>query len=841
MQPEPRSKNTSPPPQGVDFITFLDPFAGGGSIPLEAQRLGLEAHAHDLNPVAVLINKAMIEIPPRFAGCKPVNPEARNRLGQDREWSGSEGLAEDVRYYAERLKEEAYKKIGHLYPKVQLPAEMGGGEATVIAWIWARTVKCPNPACGSDIPLANSYILSKKKEKKGNKKGKVVYIKLTKNKNKIEYSIIKENMTDKEVSIKEGRGGNFKCPFCNSVVNKNYIHNKFKDKQTSSDLLAIIAEGKNGRIYLPPTDEHLNIALSTKPNWIPEEDMNEENPTLVSGRGYGIKYWFELFTQRQLVMLTTLVDLCSELQNKIIIDALNNGFNQDKRPLMNSGQGALAYSQAIIIYISFIIDKLACYHSSFSTWHSSGEKMQQVFGRQAIPMVWDYAECNPFCNSSGCYDNITDWVIKCIKFFRSNKQGVAKQCDVKSDCMLQNYVISTDPPYYDNIDYADLSDFFYIWLRKCLYKCNFDFFKTIETPKKDELIASRYRFGGSKDQAKKFFIEGMSIACARIFEYARDDVPVTIYYAYKQSDSDGDEIFSTGWEVMLAAVINSGFSITGTWPIRTEMQVRSISRTGTNALSSSIVLVCRKRKNKESICSRREFLNNLKRELPIALKNMQKSNIAPVDMAQASIGPGIGIYSRFSRILEADGSEMSVRKALHIINQELDAFLTAQDSDMDEISRFCINLYIQNGFNDIKYGEADILARAKNVSIESLSETKIVKAEKGVVHLVEREKLPSINSNNSKIIWYITQLATYTIQQHGVSVTGDLLTQLEYLDRIKNLAYRLFTIADQKGWQQEAFAYNTLVVHWQDIEAKISKNKSVKKMKQGSLTSVGKG
>lgn len=820
---------------GEEPLTFLDPFAGGGAIPLEAQRLGLEAHAHDLNPVAVMINKAMIEIPPRFAGQSPVNLDARTKLGSGRSWSGAKGLTEDVRYYGEWMKQEAFRRIGHLYPKVQVPAEQGSGESTVIAWIWARTVKCPNPACGCEMPLASSFVLSKKK-------GKEAWIELIPTDDGIEYVVRYGKCPKEKETLKIGKGASFQCPICGTVTDKSYIHDAFIDKQTSSVLMAIVAESRNGRIYLSPNDEHSRIATSAVPAWEPEEEMNTKCTDLVSGRGYGITHWKQLFTNRQLTALTTFSDLVAEAQAKATQDALDSGMQDDGKGLDEGGCGATAYGQAVGVYLAFIVDKLADRGSTICSWDATRDGLRNTFARQAIPMTWDYAEANPFSSSSGCFDNMLEWVFKSLLEFPATITGTAIQQDAQTDCGLRNLVISSDPPYYDNIGYADLADYFYIWMRQSLKSTYPRLFRTMLVPKAEELVATPYRFEGSREKARDFFEGGMVQACRQFYRYAREDVPVTIYYAYKQSESDeGDNAAqaSTGWETMLSAIIKAGFAITGTWPMRTEMANRSVA-SNTNALASSIVLVCRKRPEESASCSRRSFIAELKRELRAALKNLQASNIAPVDMAQAAIGPGMGVYSHYAKVMEADGSAMGVRTALQVINAELDAYFSEQDGALDAESRFCVDLYTQFAFNHMKFGEADVLARAKNTSVEKLASMGLVYAEKGVVHLLERTELPELKVSRltaDRCLWMITQYLIQSMDTGGIEACARLVVEFSAsAERARDLAYRLFSLAERKGWNAEAYAYNSLVVAWPDIQQKAAELRAARRAaKQGSL------
>lgn len=817
-----RSTNGHPP-------ALLDPFAGGGAIPLEAQRLGLEAHAHDLNPVAVMINKAMIEILPKFAGLPPVNPDARKRSALET-WQGAQGLAEDVRYFGEWMKEEAFKRIGHLYPKVKVPAEQGGGEATVIAWIWARTVKCPNPACGCEMPLASSFVLSKKK-------GKEAWVEPIFENEKFRFKMHYGRFPNEALNgTKKGKKALFCCPACgDGLANGDYIDKQASAGELGQILITIVAEGEHGRIYLSPDDIQTHAMIENIEEYYRNNYLDEEVPhaecrgTFASnaqGRRYGFFEFKDYFTSRQLIALTTFSDLVAEAQAKVEADAVAAGMPNDHSPLSEGGTGAKAYGEAVGVYLAFAVDKAADAWSSLVGWRNTVEASRNTFARQALPMVWDYTEVNPFSHACGNWsDACIGWIEKVVTNLRGTILGKTKQFDAQSDCGLRNIMISTDPPYYDNIGYADLSDFFYVWLRRSLKQTYPELFDTMLVPKQEELVATPYRFDGSKAKAKAFFEDGMLHTCQQLYQYAREDVPVTIYYAYKQSESDSkkgsDKTASTGWETMLSAIIQSGFVITGTWPMRTEKPGRMIEN-GTNALASSIVLVCRKRAADATICTRRSFINELKRELRPALQKLQASNIAPVDLAQSAIGPGMAVFSKYAQVLEADGEPMTVRSALQIINQELDIYFNEQDGELDCDSRFCVELYTQYAFNDLKFGEADVLARAKNTSVEALAAKEVLFAEKGTVHLYSRDELPEKVDENERIIWLLTQQLTRAMETGGVQACAEVVAPImgSNAEFAKALAYRLYTIAERKGWAQEAHAYNALVVAWPDIQSR---------------------
>lgn len=825
-----KSTDNNPP-------VFLDPFAGGGAIPLEAQRLGLEAHAHDLNPVAVMINKAMIEIPPKFANRKPVNPDWRKRMGSDSGEApkGAAGLAEDVRYYGEWMKQEAFKRVGHLYPKVKVPQEQGGGEATVIAWIWARMVKCPNPACGCEMPLINTYFLSKKA-------GSEAYVLPSFDGKSITFSVKHGKPKDiKSVDVgtksrsSSGRASKatFCCPVCQCVVHGEYADAEASAGRMKSMPVAIVAESAHGRIYTDFTKNVASSITSEVNDYFVSHEIDNQSPheqcvgtggSNAQGRYYGFFEQKDFYTRRQLCSLCSFVKLTDEVAQEIEEAAISCGYENNHIHLCDGGTGALAYSDAIRVYLGFIIDKLADYHSSLCSWNPPRDGLRNTFGRQAIPMTWDYAEGNPFCNSSGCLDNMITWVKKVLENLPAAETGAVRQFDAQSDMGMRDIMVSTDPPYYDNIGYGNLSDFFYVWMRKSLRAVYPKLFSTLLAPKDEELIASPYHIEGMKEKNNEYFENGMFEVCCNLAKYARNDVPVTIYYAFKQSESETDETTSqqtasTGWETMLSAIIRSGFMITGTWPMRTEKVGRNVSN-GSNALASSIVLVCRKRAETTGSVTRREFINALHREMRPALEKLQEANIAPVDLAQSAIGPGISVYSRYKSVLESDGKPMSVRSALQIINQELDAYYNEQEGELDRESRFCVEIFNQHAFNDMTFGEADVLARAKNTSVQALAEHGVMAAAKGKVRLLTREEISDKVDVHEECTWLLTQQLAHAMEVGGIKACTQIVVDLlgSNAENAKALAYRLYTICERKNWAQEGFAYNNLVVAWPDIQ-----------------------
>lgn len=823
---------------GSEPIEFLDPFAGGGSIPLEAQRLGLIAHAHDLNPVAVLINKAMIEIPPRFAGKPSVHPCTKTEKTKQNAQlpleqlnkclgGGCSGLADDIRYYGEWMKREANQKIGKFYPKVRITQKAGDTaiekDANVIAWIWARTVTCPNPACRCKMPLANNFVLSKKNQ--------TIWVKpeLNKADKKFVYTIQTNGEPSKCPKIGKSK---FQCIECGTSVGVDYIKTEAKAGRMGADLIAIVAESEKGRAYIEPSREQLDVF-----NEIPIQSISlgklSYNPKDLWTCEYSLDTFESLFSPRQLLALTTFSDLIGEVVDRVRQDARDAGMHDDEKPLAEGGDGALAYAQAIATYLAFAVDKFADCNSTIASWSNSRDSLRNTFGRQAIPMNWDYAESNPFSESTGCFMNCVEWIYKFMTAHQAVTQSQARQFDAQSDCGLRQVVVSSDPPYYDNIGYADLSDYFYVWLRRSLKDVYPKIFRTVQVPKDEELIASPYRHQNDKDRAKDFFESGMSAACRQIYAYARDDVPVTIYYAFKQRDaasSAGDSSIpgatsSSGWETMLSSIVNAGFQITGTWPIRTERGGRT-NANDANALSSSIVLVCRKRPATAPTATRREFLRDLDKHLSQAIKALQESHLDPVDMAQSSIGPGMAIYSRYAKIVDQQNRPVTVRAALQLINARLDAYLN-DGSSYDKATQCCVEIYKQHAFDPVVYGDIDVLTRAKNTSVDALVALGVAHSARGQVALVKREDIyAAYKANNALTIeqkscaWLGCQLLAQALAQDGIVDAARIyrMFSLDDAATIHELAYQLYHNADLKNWAKEAHVFNVVIAEWEQIQ-----------------------
>lgn len=778
---------------------ILDPFAGGGTIPLEAQRLGLEAHASDLNPVAVLINKALIELPPKFRDQPPIFPGLAD--SQIRSWKGAEGLAADVRAYGQWMRDEAEKRIGHLYPKAD--------GKTVIAWIWARTVSCPNPACGIEMPLVRSWWLGKKKGKEAYVVPTVVPYASHPSGQRVEFGVghgksgAPTAVTDGTMS---GRTGGV-CVACNSVVSKDHIKAEGVAGRMGQALMATVADGSRQRIYLAPTPEHDAAGRVERPAGVPTQELGHDPRNLWTPQ-YGLTRWADLFTNRQLVALTTFSDLVIEARDRALADGASD-----------------AYAEAIATYLGLCASKMTVFHSSLSRWRADADKTAPAFGRQAIAMVWDFAEPMPFAGAGGDWLGVVDGAAKTLENLLVNADGSSEQAPAQRAAFSDQVLVSTDPPYYDNISYSDLSDYFYVWLRRSLQSLYPSLLSTLLVPKSEELVANPYRHGGV-ESAKNFFEEGFREVFARARLTAGTQLPTTVYYAFKQSETDADGEASSGWETLLDGMIRGGWEISATWPMRTEGGTRLIAR-ATNALASSIILAIRPRPEGAPTTDRRGLIAALEAELPEALRRLQQGAIAPVDLPQAAIGPGMAVFSRYGAVLEPDGSRMSVRSALARINDILDQVLSEQEGDFDAISRFAIAWYRQHGYGIGQFGDADNLARARNTSVDYLDRGGILTSRAGKVSLIKPADLQAdydVAADHTVSNWESLHHTIRVLESDGIVPAGEFLRaalsrpdQVIDADLVKELAHLLFRIAEGNGWTKDALSFNTLVTSWPEI------------------------
>ncbi|MYA94925.1 MAG: DUF1156 domain-containing protein [Nitrospinae bacterium] len=817
---------------------IYDPFSGGGAIPLEAQRLGLPAYGSDLNPVAVVIGKAMIEIPPRFKGYEPAHPDPKER----NHYRNAEGLAEDVKYYGSWMRERAFKHIGHLYPEVDLPKEHGGGKATVIAWIWARTVPSPDPAFSDvQVPIASSFLLSSKAGKEAwiepivDKAAKTIHYHMRKGGTKDEIATAKGG-------TKAGRGAHFQCLLSGSAIPPNYVKACGKTGKMSQTLIAIAAEGKGRRIYIEPIKKHAATAYEARPSFRPEMKISGSTQYL-GVKPYGMDRFDQLFTDRQLVALSTFNELVHEARSAIERDALVAGFSDDPTPLCDSGTGAKAYAEAVSVYLYFCIGKLADLANSLCRWEPIAQCPRNLFGRQAIPMIWDFAEGNIFSKSSGSFEVVLKGISGALQKNTFNYPDVPSSI-VQSNATTfrfssQRTVVSSDPPYYDNVPYADISDFFFCWMKCALRPVYPDLFEMLATPKQEELIAAPYRHG-SKEAAENFFLDGMTKAIANMAQQTGNAYPATIYYAFKQGEVSQEGISSTGWATFLQAVITAGYAVVGTWPIRTENASR-LRGQRSNALANSVVLVCRKRDDNAEILSRAEFIRALKRELPPAIETLQKAYIAPADMPQAAIGPGMAVFSRCKAVLEAADTPMPVKTALQLINRELDEYLGGIQGAFDDETRFALTWFEQHGIAAGDFGAANSIATARGISVESVRHAGIVEASGGKVRILGRDEIdPNWDPAQDKhlTVWECSQHLVLTLEHDGESGAAMLLRRIgpRHADATRDLAYCLYDIAANKRKDAaEATAWNGLIAVWPELTRQAAAIRETRDDLQGEL------
>lgn len=794
--------------------TIIDPFAGGGTIPLEAQRLGLNTVAADLNPVAVLINKALIEIPPKFRNKKPVYPGLAD--SQIRTWNAAEGLAADVRAYGQWVRDEAEKRIGHLYPRAELP---DGSTAPVIAWIWARTVRCPNPRCRIEMPLVQSWWL-------GKKKGKEAYVVA----NVVDGRVVFGIGHDPNSAPTVGSDGTVSrtgatCVSCRGAVDRDYIKAEGVAGRMGAQLMAVVAEGNRQRTYLPSSSEQETAAArAERPIDIPDQELGHD-PRNLWTPAYGLTKFSDLFTARQLTALTVLSDVIVEARDRAYHDGVSAGDPAGKR-LTDGGVGAAAYADAVATYLGLVVSRLSDYQSSLTTWASNPqmEILRNMFARQAIPMAWGFAEGNIFATSSGTFVRMLNAVAETVDRLSPGAAGVATQGDAQSVAM-DGLLISTDPPYYDNIGYSDLSDFFYVWLRRSLRPIWPELFETMLVPKSEELVANPYRHNGN-DGARLFFEDGFTTVFARAREHASTAFPITVFYAFKQSESTSEGQASAGWETLLEGMVRSGWMITGTWPMRSERSGRMLS-VGTNALASSVVLALRPRPESAPVVDRRGFIAALHSELPGRLRELQHGAIAPVDLPQAAIGPGMAVFTRYARVIESDGSSMGVRSALARINEVLDEVLSEQEGDFDATTRFAISWYRQHGYDSGVFGAADNMARARNTSVAAMERAGILTGRAGKVALLSPSALPenydpAVDFNIST--WEVLHHLIRVLDTDGVAAAGAFLAHVgSRVDGgidpalVKELAFLLFSVADTKRWTKDAVAFNNIGTAWSDL------------------------
>jgi putative DNA methylase len=815
-----------PPPSGAIEATLqylqengpqvYDPFSGSGAIPLEAQRLGLRAYGSDLNPVAVLIGRALVELPPRFAGMPPINPGAQTSISHGR-WTGkgAQGVSEDVRYYGHWLRDEAARRIGNNYPDVVLH---DGSTAKVIAWLWARTVPSPDPSArGARVPLVSSFILS-------NREGRKSWVEIVTDSSAPDgwrFQVFSGPLSSvREKELKRGTKasrGTFRCILTGAALSEDWNRQKGIEKSLGKRLMAIVAEQAGRRFYVAPNDRQEQVANSAVPPWEPEGELFAK---ALGFRvpAYGLQQWSDLFTNRQLLTLATVSDLVDEARQKVTCDIEALGASALVDPT--------EYSRAIATYLALVVDRLVFYGSTLCGWLAKDNAMAQSMPQQALPMSWDFAEGNPFGKSSSTITSCVRSVADCLDALQATNPGMIYQRDAREVEYPAGVLVSTDPPYYDNVGYADLSDFFYVWLRRSLSKAWPDLFRRLATPKSEELVATPARHGGTFG-AEGFFMRGMGQALSSIRSIENAGQPVTIYYAFKQSTAGDKAIASAGWASFLQAVTDSGLVIDGTWPLRTESAGRMRGQ-DSNALASSIVLVCRKQVSDPVVVTRADFVRSLKRELPDAIDAIRKAGVGPVDMQQSVIGPGMGVFSRHAKVLEDDDSSMTVRTALALINRVWEEIENELDAAFDPETQVALAWYGSYGFESHSSGELIMLTTAKNTSDRALFHSGVFEDRKGKTALTPRASLPadwSPANDTHLTVWQCVQHVARTLsaEDGGTEAAAGLVAQMGSLSAdARKLAYRLFEIATKKNWSAEALIYNELAEVWPKLEDRAS-------------------
>ncbi|MCG8554128.1 MAG: DUF1156 domain-containing protein [Proteobacteria bacterium] len=801
------SMGGQPPP-------VLDPFCGGGSIPLEALRLGLPAVGSDLNPVAVLLTRALTTLPARFAKARAVSGGDQTSIAPDG------ALSADVKFYGSWIRDRAVDRLGGLYPSAR--------GCAVHAWLWVRTVQCPNPACRARAPLANKFALA-------TRRGDRTWVEPQIEQGRFRYVI---RTGADEIPTGTVKRGGAHCLGCRATIPLEHVRQEGMQGRLGADLVALALESSNGRRFAPADAEHERIAFAATPAWTPDGELPERALGFRVQR-YGIRSYRDLFTARQLTALATFADLIGEARKRIREDARRAGMLDDGKPLHEGGEGATAYAEAVSVLLALAVGKLADYASTLCSWMDGQAKLGHTFVRQALAMTWDFAEGNPLSRSTGGYLRQVELISRVIdESSVPTTAAYVVQHDAKHPHpAARSCVVVTDPPYYDNIGYGDLADYFYVWLRPMLREVYPDLFATHLTPKEDELVAAVERFDGDRARAREFFEGGLAQAFAQMHDVQDPSFPLSIFYAFKQSVADAEGIGSTGWESMLEALIGAGFSITGTWPMRTEStsRLRSI---GSNALASSIVLICRRRAAAVSAATRREFLSALRAELPTALAHLQRSNIAPVDLAQSAIGPGMAIYTRYSKVVDAEGEAVPVREALSLINQILDEVLAEQESDFDADTRWALAWFEQHGFDEGEYGVAETLSKAKNTSVAGMVEAGVIESRRGKVRLLSPDELPDNwdpATNGRLTVWEMVHHLIRVLESGGESAAADLAAQLGSRAEIaRELAYRLYTVSERKKRAQDALRYNALVQSWPEI-SRLARESGARRAEQKTL------
>jgi putative DNA methylase len=778
-----------PPPASVDAArkrirasladekgpTVIDPFCGGGSTLVEAQRLGLAAEGADISAVAVLVTKLLTEIPPQVEAQTAITEPAL---------AGIPGFQADVRHYATWIHDRAQEELADLYPSAP------NGDP-VIAWWWARTVASPDPSVGgAQVPLVSSWQLS-----------------ATRSNEAIVRPIVSSDR--RAVSFEMTSGGTApppskeQCVITGTPITFEYLRGEGAAGRLGMRLIAGISDGPHGRSYWIADEDHLSAAERARPLDPPETELPDNLGFRV--QNYGVTRWDQLFTRRQLAMLETFARLVAAIPERVQSD----GGDPDR-------------SKWIAAVLGLCLGKLAQRSSTLVAWRTRRDaksKAEPAFGRNDLPMTWDFAEVNPFAGSVGDWNRIVELSLNAFEYIepRGPASAVFLEDARTFVASKSNAMCVTDPPYFDAIGYSGLYDFFYIWLRRALKASHEELFSTVLSRRDTELIADPGRHNKSRTAARQYFIDGFTDTFELVRSAADPAFPTVVVYAYRESGGQG----ATGWEAMLQAIVAAGLSITGTWPIHGTGRTR-LRGQGSNALATYVVLVCRPRSQDAAVVGVADFIRALRSEIPMAVRVLQAATIAPVDLAQAVIGPGMRVYTSYREVLDADGKSVAVGTALSHINRVLGETLDQQEADFDAPTRWAVAWYAENGFGAGDFGRADHLARAKVTSVDALRHSGIVGAEAGRVWLVGRDALASYDpmADSTPTVWEATQWLAWELSRHGELAAAEALQRLS-VDReaVRELAYLLFSIADRSGSADEAVAYNSLVLAWPELEA----------------------
>ena len=794
---------------GNDFPIILDPFSGGCTIPLEGKRMGLEVHGSDLSAVSTILGKSMIEINELFQNMPPLNPNGNLK----NHYRGFEGLAEDFKYYGFEVIKNCKQKLKSNYETENIK-DNRYKNSDIVAWIWTNTVASPDPSLnGLHVPLVKSFDLV-------TSRGNRVWIKPLVQGDRYSFRVLSELDGCKYEKIEGtiGRHGG-RCIVSGSAITLDYIRNEGKKGLLSQKLMAVCVKGKGRKNYFsPPLNYEKNIFLNSKIEYIncPIEHWPGSTNCVV----YGRTKFQDLFSSRQLNSLIQFSLEIKKIEKQIFNEIKNKLELYTKEKKINLDLVSKEYLKLIMTFLAFTLSRALDFNNMHCRWSASNEKIMQLFARGAIPMCWDFGEANLFEDVVGGFPKIIDYQAKCIEtLFVNNGKGRIIQSDAREAVIPKNSILNTDPPYYDNIPYSNLADFFHVWLKKTIGHLYPDELSTLSSPKETELVANQFRFGG-KELADKTFLDGMTFVINRYTNFCNKDYPLVIYYAFKQSEIENHGIFSPGWDSFLTALISTGLQVVQTWPARTESSTR-IRALGYNALATSVIVVCRKRDNVTKTISKHEFIRQLKTELPRAISDLKAANISPADIPQSSIGPGIGIFSRYQAVLENDDSHMSVKTALQLINRELGD----EEGEYDSETSFAITWFEQNGFNVGDFGSANNIANAKGISVNTLVHSGVAQSSGGKFSLLDRESLeddwdPTTDKNLT--IWECCQYLIKTMENKGEFETAKLIKQMgsRRADSAKELAYTLYDIAANKRKDaNEATAYNGLIAVWSELTA----------------------